>query len=263
MMCGKKLSDVFPDWKLGKGIFETLQNFDVPWKNENINLSLDFEYYGNNSGKKLISPLVESILIGSTLSENDKVILATVIFSICGVNWSKQWETLTLLYNPIENYSMTETMTDDVTVDSYGKNHTRNDNMSHIKTGTETENPDITETNTPDVTVETNNSVYGFNSDDSVDSDFHTTNSSGETTTVTQGTNTHTYNTNDSNTGTISEIDSGEDTHTRNYMLKRSGNIGTLTSQQMVQSQRDLWKWEFFYEVVFPDIDRILTLNIY
>lgn len=332
----KRLNEVFNEWKTGNGIFKSLQNFNVPWKDENINVSLDLEYFGNKSGEKPISPLVKSLLTGNVLTDNDITILSTAIMALVGTNWNKQWETLNLMYNPIENYSMIETMKDDTTVDSYGKNHTRTDNLSHIKTGTETDTPDLTEkmnnditvdlygknhtrtddlthnktgdevrtpnlteTNTPDLTVETTNSVYGFNSDNVVDSDFQTSNSNGETTTVTNGTetteynlsdsntgtvsevdsgedrhtrnyelkksgnNTHTYNTNDSNTGTVSDVDSGEDTHTRNYELKRSGNIGVTTSQQMIESERNLWKWEFFYEVVFPDIDRVLTLNIY
>lgn len=45
--------------------------------------------------------------------------------------------------------------------------------------------------------------------------------------------------------------------------LERSGNIGVTTSQQMLRSEIDLWMWDFFREVVFPDIDRILTLGTY
>jgi len=31
----------------------------------------------------------------------------------------------------------------------------------------------------------------------------------------------------------------------------------------MIESERNLWFWNFFYNVVFPDIDRVLTLQIY
>ena len=45
--------------------------------------------------------------------------------------------------------------------------------------------------------------------------------------------------------------------------LRRSGNIGVTTSQQMIQSERDLWLWNFFQDVVFKDISKVLTLSIY
>ena len=45
--------------------------------------------------------------------------------------------------------------------------------------------------------------------------------------------------------------------------LRRSGNIGTLTSQQMITSERELWQWNFFQDVVFPDLTKLLALRIY
>ena len=47
-----------------------------------------------------------------------------------------------------------------------------------------------------------------------------------------------------------------------NRVLTRSGNIGVTTTQQMMQSEIELWQWNFF-ESVFKDIDSILTLSIY
>ena len=45
--------------------------------------------------------------------------------------------------------------------------------------------------------------------------------------------------------------------------LTRSGNIGVTTTQQMLQSERDLWLWNYFRDVVFPDLDSVLVLGIY
>ena len=52
-------------------------------------------------------------------------------------NWTRMYRALTAEYEPLENYSMTETMEDDETVTDYGRTHTRTDNTSHAKTGTE------------------------------------------------------------------------------------------------------------------------------
>jgi len=45
--------------------------------------------------------------------------------------------------------------------------------------------------------------------------------------------------------------------------LRRSGNIGVTTSQQMITSERELWLWHYFQDVVFKDISKALTLSIY
>lgn len=44
--------------------------------------------------------------------------------------------------------------------------------------------------------------------------------------------------------------------------LTRSGNIGVTTSQQMLQSEIDLRKWNFT-EMMYEDVDSICTLSIY
>ena len=75
-----------------------------------------------------------------------------------------------------------------------------------------------------------------------------------------------TYGFNSSNpvpVGEDSNSTTGTDTETRNYELTRSGNIGITTSQQMISSERSLWVWNFFENVVFPDVNRVLTIPIY
>ena len=77
------------------------------------------------------------------------------------------------------------------------------------------------------------------------------------------GSNTGTQGVTGSNTGTVTDADTGSDTSTRNYKLTRKGNIGVTTTQQMIQSERDLWIWNYFYEVVFPSIDKLLAIKVY
>ena len=214
----KKLIDVIPEYLTG-GIFDALQEFDVPWKDEEIENILDVEYFGNISGDKFISPLIAKLLSGPTLSAADLTLLASVIMAMNGVNWAKEYATLSAEYNPLENYSMTEQLRDDVTTDDFGHTVTRTNNLADG----------------------TSSAVYGFNSATAVNSGS------------VSGTNT----------GTVSDVNGGEDTRTREYDLTRSGNIGVTTSQQMLQSERDLWRWNFFYNVVFPDVDKILTLRVY
>ena len=218
----KRLIDVWTGWLTGGGIFSVLEDLEgaaLPWSGEDLESLLDAEYYGNISGDKPISPLLMKMVEGDTMTDLEKDFVAVTICTMFDQNWSKEWATLSAQYNPIENYSMTEEMTDDETVSEYGKVHTREDNLKD----------------------ESKTAVYGFNSSEASDT------GSGETT----------------RTGVVTDRDTGEDTHTRNYTLTRSGNIGVTTSQQMLQSERDLWKWNFFRDVVFPDLDKVLTLRIY
>lgn len=241
-----KLNDVFPEWLTGAGIFSTLQTLAVPWEDENISQYLDMEYHGNISGDKIISPLVYKSLTNGELSDNMRLLIATTILSLYGSNWGKQWATLELTYNPIHNYDMVELLTR-VDETEFGKTRTRTDNMNHGKTGTETQ--------TPDLTTESQDGIFGFNSDTSVPAN--------DTTATATGTNTMTYNVLNTDTGTQTDVDGGSDSTTVNHQLSRSGNIGVTTTQQMIESERALWVWNFFMNVVFPDIDRVLTLPIY
>ena len=118
--------------------------------------------------------------------------------------YDKLVDTLSLDYNPIENYSMTER-------------------------GTDTRTPNITQANkgTNKNTVDIDNSIIigktTFDKSDSFINDTKTTNG---------GTNTDTQNLDTTVTTTGNEKTEHE--------LKRSGNIGVTTSQQMIESERQL-----------------------
>lgn len=85
-------------------------------------------------------------------------------------------------------------------------------------------------------------------------------------------TETHTESGSESTSRTLQEsgsdteitTESGTDKTERSstHQLTRHGNIGVTTSQQMIQSQRELWFWNFF-EQVFADIDTIIACPIY
>lgn len=274
-----KISDVFPDWSSISSLFNRLNRLAVPWAADVQTQSLDAEYFLNRSGDKYCSPMVNKLSGGETLTTANIDIICNVLVSLYGENWNREYAVLSFDYNPIENYSMTENMIDDITEIEHGHVVTRvldttdertpnvteerTDDLTHGKTGTETTTPDLTST--------TDNGITGFNSA----TDVHT----GETQTTNTGTNEVEYNTSDTDSGTvtttttgtdtttqsgsITDTNSGKDTHTHNYELTRSGNIGVTTSQQMAESEIDLWRWNFFNDVVFPDIDRVLTLMIY
>lgn len=218
-----RLIDVFPDWaSTGGAIMTSLANMTdpPPWSSAVSGDILDLEYYGNNSGDKLISPLVRRMLdTDEHVPAASLAKLSAICMAMFGESWSREWDTMLAVYDPIENYAMTERLTNDKTVDQKG----------------------TTQTLTPGLTVTRGTTVHGFNSSDGEPSGGETETTSGQQTVT----------------------DTGQDTKTRNYLLTRAGNIGVTTSQQMLQSERDLWRWSYFLDVVFPDLDRILTLRTY
>lgn len=369
------------------GIFTALDSLGVPWAGDINPELLNLEYYYNVSGEKIISPLVRKRVVDGIIPLFSVEELAQIALAINGGNWAREYATLTAQYDPISNYDMEEHLTNDITQDDFGHVNTRQDNLSHTKTGTENRQdnltdgrtlnltdertadltdertadltdartanlsdartlnltdertPDMehsktgTETKTPGVTITASDTVYGFNSsagvptnsreqvssgEESTEYDLTETESGTDTTTHTgtdttlhtgtdttahtgtdttmhtgtdttrrtgtdtethtgtdtethtgtdttthTGTSGITYNTTDANTGTQTDTESGRNTKTRNYTLTRRGNIGVTTSQQMLQSERELWTWNFFRDIVFPDLDRILTIPVY
>lgn len=184
------LTDLYQKWMSDGELFTMMGVRHVtPWAEETDGKVLDLEYFGNRSGSKIVAPLLEKMLTEAGLSDEAKQNIVDLIWIRFGRNWAKLWETLTVEYNPIENYRMTEK----------GK-------IDHDG--------------------DQSNGVYGFNSTASVPS------------------------------GT------GHDEYIDNTELTRSGNIGVTTSQQMIQSERDLWVWKFF-EQVFQDVDTVLSIDVY
>ena len=395
MTCLKRLNKVFPNWILGGGIFTAMnQRSPLPFSDV-APATLDLEYFGNISGNKIVSPIIDNVVAGDTIQTAERELLADVIIGLYYKKWEKLYNTFNLEYNPIQNYDMVETMRNDETIHAYGRTDTRTDNLSHVtdrtdetthnttdtrtdnlshvtdrtdeithnttdtrtdnlshaKTGTDETEYDISEVTTPNLTNNTDNSVFGFNSVAAVGSDSSASTATGTNTVDKTGTETKTYNLTDRDTGTqataktgtettdiditetstgtqataktgtettdiditetstgtqttaktgkdttdvditetntgtqttaktgkdttdvdITQTDTGTQTNaatgrdvdTRNYQLTRQGNIGVTTSQQMIQSERDLWLWDFFHSVVFPDVDRVLTIPIY
>lgn len=244
----KQLIDLYPDFLTVSGaifrdiIYSGSYMEDLPWLS--LYKELDIEYIGNISGDKIISPLLKRLYDNDSLTYRSSI--AKNVIRLYLDRWKKLYATLILDYNPIENYNMTEVLDlDDSTI--YGKTETLTNNLSHGKTGTETTAPNLTRT--------TDNKIHGFNSSTGVSAD--------EQTESTTGNSILTHNTTDTDTGTETTVNSGSDTYTRDHTLTRSGNIGVTTSQQMIESERELWLWSYFYDVVFPDVDRVLTIPIY
>lgn len=144
--------------------------------------------------------------------------------------YNKLIATEKLEYNPIENYSMTENGTDVRTPDLVS-----NTTASGISSGNATGNSTTTvAVTTYDDTADFINQNKG--TDDTTNTTSTENSSTGKTTT----------------TGTEKTA----------HEFKRSGNIGVTTSQQMIQSERDIADFSALAQFV-TDIANIICLSIY
>ena len=287
------LTDVYPDW-LTNGVFKQLEAYDVPWKTYISGEVLDLDYFGNHSGSKLVSPLVHKLLTENGLSIANQAKLAALIFYKYNQAWARAWGAITTVYDPLENYHKVEERDPNLT-------DMRIDNLEYKRTAnlTDTRLPNLTETvedknrketfeprqEDKEVTKSknhqtTNNSLYGFNSNNPVPSDKSDTSgqnadNESETKITHTGKDTKEFSGQQINTTKGSDVNkkTGDDTYktigSQTYVhygkdkTTTSGNIGVTTNQQMLESEMELrFKWNFF-ESIFKDVDNILTVNIY
>lgn len=164
-----------------------------------------FSYFVNKFGERDFYKYYDS---ENTTSNTNMVKQASDYIALYGKShkyeYDKLVDTLSLEYNPIENYSMTEKGTD-----------TRTPNITQTNKGTNT--------NTAGVDTAITTGKTTFDKSDSFINDTKTTNT---------GTNTDTQDIDTTVTTAGNEKTEHE--------LTRSGNIGVTTSQQMIESERKL-----------------------
>lgn len=245
------LREAFPNWATGKGIFDLI--VDPPWGTSPPANVLNISYFGNHSGAKFCSPLVQYLLSDSTLSDQSRQTLVSVIEAKYKVNWTKLWATMVAEYSPITNYDMTEDVTRDL-------------NTTDDETNTKTLGSTVERTNTRNLVDSTEHgkttseidSVQGFNSTEFKPADKSEIDEGGTTSEKHTGTDNVSTTQNDSEQGGKNAKGTEKETITTH----RVGNIGVTTNQQLIREERELWVWNYF-ESVFRDIDKELTLFVY
>ena len=234
-----KMKQIFPN--PSNGIFNYINIENTGLSNKNY---LNILYHTNNS-EKSISPLLESFVTDNTISEDNLVTIGHLIEQMYTEKWKGLYKTITLSYNPIENYNMKES---ENTENDFTNNQSANSKTQN------TANTSQTDTSTVQNTSNVDMQTYGFNSSTAVDKDKNL--STDDTTNNYTSSSANTVNTTNENT---SSTNVNNDTK---RILERSGNIGVTTTQQMLEQERKLWDWNY-YNTVFKDIDNLLTLSIY
>ena len=160
------------------------------------------------------------------------------------INWKKLYDTTVLEYNPIENYDRVENWndTDDETSTS-ARDNTRNTTNSVKSTST---NEVINSVNVTDQNTAFNSGL----TDHAKQITAGDTSENGNITNTETGKDTENESVNNGRTGT----------HTRTG--RAHGNIGVTTSQQMIQSERDLVVFNL-YDVIAESFIENFCLMVY
>lgn len=278
------------DWLNGHGIMSILTaNYTVPWAGVIDGQTLDDDYYGNRSGTKIIAPLAQKFLTEQGLTDERLTRLARVIYAKFGDNWQRAFDALAVEYEPLENYRMVEEETPAETTETETPAHIKVTDTPAETTTTETP-AEVTTTDTPAETTTTDTPAEtkkvaerefeGLNSTDYEDADKTTetyTTQHPETIkneTDTAGTTKLEVDTAGSTkvevdtAGTVETetITAGTKKYTtqKKRELKRSGNIGVTTSQQMLESEIKLRQmYTLMDSLVFPNVDSVMCLSIF
>ena len=229
------LRDAFPDWASDEGIFDALADLTgvtLPWDGVVDSVELNFDYFGNHSGGKFCAPAVMTLLDENReVPDAARTLLAKVIWAKFAEPWQHLWETNVVTYNPIHNYDMSDTRT-----------------LTRGETGIQSDVRSYNDTITHGRTSESKDYVYGMNTEAEGGKP-------SDRTFVEDGGTTEEEVSDNNVKNTAREGSEVETT-------RRSGNIGVTTTQQMLTSERLLWKWNYF-DQIYRDIDSVLSLPIY
>lgn len=265
----KKLNEIYNEWKSEKGFFHYLfyyfshasPSIECPFLPTSQDaLLLDMKYHGGHSGNKIVSTFIDSFLNDfDGMQDAYFTRFAEIFWKLNSENLLREWEIMTAEYNPLNNYDMRETLSENRSGNHADTSQSIN-NVSH--TGTDTTRTGRDETVSTDTT--TTHNINGFDStgdgvqaDSTIDgTETHTTADAADNYTQT------TYGSGQQTTGNTNA--SGTTADTLQHILSREGNIGVTTSTQMLEQHSDFWKrWKFYENILFPVVDRLLTIPIY
>lgn len=261
--------------------FTQLQNYFQIGSGIATHIDYDFEYATKDEidalvyvtiGERNPSPvMLKTLSLPPTNDELTK--LGTLILALYKNKWDKLKAVYKLQYDPIHNYEDTFTeKVNDATTNTGSETSNSSDNRTASGTDTKTRTDNLSSTgsdsNTEKTTSTGNDSTFGFNSSSAVatDADSKEVNASGTTTSSLS--NTGTQKNEEVSGGTDNSIKAGS--LSKSYSIKNdvakeskhTGNIGNLTTQQLVKQEIELWKWNYVESIV-ADLKSFLTLPIY
>ena len=171
--------------------------------------------------------------------------LASVLKGMFKHKWDKMMNVAIMEYDPIHNYH--DHLVEEI---EYGEevDGSKSGNGSTSKNETETRNMNNSGSNS------NQDNIYGFNSSTAVGEG----NNSGTSSNLESGTITDVQ----SGTSSNSETSSNDTTGQRSREYTKTGNIGNISTQKLLNEELDLWKYNFILEIM-RDVANFVSLPIY
>lgn len=221
-----------------EGVFEGFDTASIISQSETETVAVN--YYLSHSGDKYVSPLYNKMYeITGTYVETNTAI-AELLLNRYSSKWLKIKEALIdSTYSPLMDYEHTENRTKSYTDEKTATGSATTDGTHASK-----------ETNTNERTNE--DGIYGFNSSVSVPSS--TSSSSSESVTSAQKADNTTH-------GETSTEGSESLKHTETDSLTKSGR--NTSGAELVEKELDLRSKAIYLDIIYKDIDSMLTLSVY
>lgn len=266
MMQVPQIKTVIP---LNNGIFSHM-DYDFEFITD-IELDLMFVV---NYGERPISPVIDRLVANhNSISDEELQKISDLVLSIHKKKWDRYKDIYKLEYDNIHNYldeyteSIDITETEDGTTTGNATSNTtdttqstdvRTDNLT--KNGTYSSNSQETGTG--------KDSVFGFNSSTAVDANSNENSKNNESTDSSEVKETGTLQHDVDSEKTLNATKESTATTTLETSTKKErtfthkGNIGNLSTQELIRQDIKLWEWNFI-ESVLTDVKDLLTLPIY
>lgn len=213
-------------------------------------LTLDTMFFANYSLKNT-SQLVEIFDFeeNGQLTDESLTTLSAILLEMFKPKWDKLKGLHSAEYDPLHNYLDEWEDKSDGTKDFDGKN-VRSDDFSDVRTD------DLKENRTYSGNNNETDSTYAFNSVNAVPTDSMNGGDSGTETVTNDGSVTV------NKTGTRTDTMDQDTTLHEERKGKHFGNIGNITTQQLIREEISTWQWNFMEEVL-KDVMSQLTIPIY
>ena len=248
--------------------FFSLMTYDFQFMEKE---QLDILFYGNYGDKNPAPIVLKTLPLEPTVEDVQK--LATMVEKFYTQKWNRLKALSGIEYDPIHNYEdkLTESVkdvgSDDVTTgatftdrgtNTLERDATRTDNLTNASQLASDETSGSTDTD----------GVYGFNSASSSDAEKKISSGTEHVTGTNTINNTGTQKNVSTDTDTVDKTKTSATTSTthsgndRTRTSTHSGNIGNLSTQQLMKQEIELWKWNFVQNVL-ADLSEFVTLPIY
>lgn len=211
---------------------------------------LDRYYYFVRSGDKLLSKIVRSCYdeVHHSLTNDGRKFIAESFWQIFKDQLLRQWENYKVQYNPVQPYDVHEE-----TDYTHGNTSTIEDDGSITFKKEGKEATEITDDNR-------HNYVYGFDSTSGENGGVDDTRSThSSTATIEYGADSTVRQ----DTKTLDTLKTSRDNSTDDLDTHKYGTLGTTSIGELMGKEFETWIWNFYNMVLFPAVDKMLTIPIY